>query len=41
VVLATGIIDEMDAIKQAPDGKACFLPVGKELNEEQTSRCAD
>merc|ERR1712194_773261 len=40
-VKSTELFDEMNAIKQAPDGKACFLPVGGELNEEQTSRCAD
>jgi len=40
-VKSTELFDEMDVIKEAPDGKACFLPVGGELNEEQTSRCAD
>merc|ERR1712176_633667 len=40
-VKSSELFDEMNAIKQAPDGKACFLPVGGELNEEQTSRCAD
>lgn len=41
IVKEAELVDQMNISKEAPDGKVCFLPVGSELNEEQTSRCAD
>jgi len=34
-------INNLRVSASSPDGEMCFLPVGGEMNEEQTQRCAD
>jgi len=34
-------IDNLRVSASSPDGEMCFLPVGGQMNEEQTQRCAD
>jgi glutamate synthase (ferredoxin) len=35
------IVNELRVSASSPDGEMCFLPVGGQLNPEQTQRCAD
>jgi len=34
-------VDQLRVSAAAPDGEMCFLPVGGDLNPDQTARCAD